>query len=464
MAKVRLTISYRPAARDEVIKTFLVSQGEAAGLEAVIRLAFAIPSDLETLLLIEDVVCYPIANLDLSEAAKARVMLQTFPRGPAALPSPLIHSALQHVDKEDKRKHNKGLAQRRSYLKEEKMLVMFLKDSGRSAEDISQLTGVSKSNVEKWCADRTRATIIDKYRATCADEAFVSAFAQPLTDTPSALGLHFSLANGRRAASYLLDKLRQFSHASPLLAVEGAILGHSLRIPGEGMEVEPQPRKRSRSDDEDAAVSRPLKARTFATPQIPAPPRYSTEVSDDDDEVGHPAEIPRVLCHQACSFPCSVCSPTLVGWHMAEEDVTHATVPLRELRTFIFPVLCSSVYGDTLGAQHTPDFLCAAHLLCVLALLTLTLLQSLGDDVALIRSVAKLGKTALTSTYFLGGAEEVTMQYNAPLDMGANANVQATRPMLINTRHLSELREKLRANPPSKEEEEDRAVMNMLGE
>jgi hypothetical protein len=33
---------------------------------------------------------------------------------------------------------------------------MVMKDAGKSAEDISHGTGVSKSNVEKWCSDKVR--------------------------------------------------------------------------------------------------------------------------------------------------------------------------------------------------------------------------------------------------------------------------------------------------------------------
>lgn len=38
--------------------------------------------------------------------------------------------------------------------KEEKIFIMLMKDMAKSAEDISQVTGVSKSNVEKWCSDK----------------------------------------------------------------------------------------------------------------------------------------------------------------------------------------------------------------------------------------------------------------------------------------------------------------------
>jgi transposase len=40
------------------------------------------------------------------------------------------------------------------FRKEEKLFVMIMKDAGKSAEDISHGTGVSKSNVEKWCSDK----------------------------------------------------------------------------------------------------------------------------------------------------------------------------------------------------------------------------------------------------------------------------------------------------------------------
>lgn len=73
---------------------------------------------------------------------------------------------LTDKEKEDKRKFNRGLDQRRSYLKEEKIFVMLMKDAGKSAEDISHLTGVSKSNVEKWCSDKVREKVLIKFKNT----------------------------------------------------------------------------------------------------------------------------------------------------------------------------------------------------------------------------------------------------------------------------------------------------------
>ena len=48
--------------------------------------------------------------------------------------------------------------------KEEKIFVMLMKDSSKSADEISNLTGVSKSNVEKWCSDRVREKTLLKFR------------------------------------------------------------------------------------------------------------------------------------------------------------------------------------------------------------------------------------------------------------------------------------------------------------
>lgn len=194
----KLSVKYhRSGNGEEVIKVFQVSPREKPRWECCVRVAFQISSEDEIFLVInEDVICYPLRNVDLTEASKARSLeVKTFPKSaaaqqileasallptlppPAAVAHPVSAVNTMAVDataesdaglksnnsnpsngtsKEDKRKFNRGLDVRRSYLKEEKMLVMYLKDCGRSAEDIAQLTSVSKSNVEKWCSDKVR--------------------------------------------------------------------------------------------------------------------------------------------------------------------------------------------------------------------------------------------------------------------------------------------------------------------
>lgn len=92
------------------------------------------------------------------------------------------------MSKEDKRKFNRGLDHRRSYMcvnnyviffhlslvlmlhrKEEKIFIMMMKDMGKSAEDISQATGVSKSNVEKWCSDKVCICIYNLIKFYCCN-------------------------------------------------------------------------------------------------------------------------------------------------------------------------------------------------------------------------------------------------------------------------------------------------------
>jgi hypothetical protein len=42
---------------------------------------------------------------------------------------------------------------------------MLMKDCGKSADEISHLTGLSKSNVEKWCSEKVREKILKEFRS-----------------------------------------------------------------------------------------------------------------------------------------------------------------------------------------------------------------------------------------------------------------------------------------------------------
>eukprot|EP01033_Poteriospumella_lacustris_P009671 gene9671-6921_t len=124
--------------------------------------------------------------------------------------------------REDRRKNNRGLDHRRSYLKEEKILVMWLKDCGRSADEIAQLTRVSKSNVEKWCSDKTRDKILAKYRHTSAGSGAGDVLASSL----DANGLHFLATDKfamQSALLFLLDRLRTLSSESHMVVDEDAL-------------------------------------------------------------------------------------------------------------------------------------------------------------------------------------------------------------------------------------------------
>ena len=59
----------------------------------------------------------------------------------------------------DARKLNKGCNHRKSYSVELKKHAIALKDSGLSAENISQILGTAKSNVEKWCSKKVTKTL-----------------------------------------------------------------------------------------------------------------------------------------------------------------------------------------------------------------------------------------------------------------------------------------------------------------
>jgi hypothetical protein len=117
----------------------------------------------------------------------------------------------------DRRKNNRGLDHRRSYLKEEKILVMWLKDCGKSADEIAQFTQVSKSNVEKWCSDKTREKILAKIRSTGSGSGDV------LGSTLDAAGLHFLQSNRVAMQSsllFLLDRLKTLASESSMVIDE----------------------------------------------------------------------------------------------------------------------------------------------------------------------------------------------------------------------------------------------------
>ena len=54
----------------------------------------------------------------------------------------------------DGRKQNKGSHHRKSYSQMFKISAISLKDSGLGAENISQILGSARSNIEKWCSKK----------------------------------------------------------------------------------------------------------------------------------------------------------------------------------------------------------------------------------------------------------------------------------------------------------------------
>ena len=60
----------------------------------------------------------------------------------------------EHDEIGDGRKRNKGSPQRKSYPQTFKICAITLKDSGLGAENISQILGTAKSNIEKWCSKK----------------------------------------------------------------------------------------------------------------------------------------------------------------------------------------------------------------------------------------------------------------------------------------------------------------------
>lgn len=102
---------------------------------------------------------------------------------------------------------------------------MLLRDTGRSADEISLYTGVSKSNIEKWCGDRVREQLLTKYLSSPPNaQALQDCFLQekenetikkPAKRGPKALdcvGIHFDTRyeeKVKRIVNFLKEKLSQ---------------------------------------------------------------------------------------------------------------------------------------------------------------------------------------------------------------------------------------------------------------
>eukprot|EP01039_Chlorochromonas_danica_P008017 gene8017-8843_t len=475
----KLSVKYhRSGNGEEVVKVFQVSPREKPRWECCVRVAFQISSEDEVFLVInEDLICYPLRNVDLTEASKARSLeVKTFPKSAAAqqaleasallvLPPPALTPPLPPVSamntatqdghasfpaesdpslksnnsnpsnnvtsKEDKRKFNRGLDVRRSYLKEEKMLVMYLKDCGRSAEDIAQLTSVSKSNVEKWCSDKTREAILAKYRAQCQDSVFLAAFSS--LSSPSSLHFNVSAAPQQSllAAQYLLEKLRIYSTTSPLLILGSLLLGPTSSSAaggggGGGAEGQP-PAKRSKTTPSSSSSLGDDVNSLNGTGQHLTQVAGESGRSHNDYEV---AGLLHSLQGRSTSKRQSQQSRSSLG--SADSDDDSDEEDGREMN----------------GMQLAMD--------------------QFNSVKAFMPQLSDMN-------------EDITMQYNVPLNfddltgLSTSAQLQATRPLLKNTRFLTQMRDRMRqsqtprtrtsgTDSDDEDEEEDRAVLSMLGE
>lgn len=209
-------------------KAFSLSLGQESSLESQLRTAFAVGKDEGLLLHCNETIFYPVSMINLAAASSsASCELQSFPlaamndmtnlqktenrpvkRSKTSRSSHIDSSdnmAAASLGKEDKRRFNRGLDQRRSYLKEEKIFVMLMKDTGKTADEISNSTGVSKSNVEKWCSEKVREKMLVKFR----QEIKHPVVEETLKENP----LHFSTKEPAKF-KLLLELLAEKLHAA----------------------------------------------------------------------------------------------------------------------------------------------------------------------------------------------------------------------------------------------------------
>ena len=69
----------------------------------------------------------------------------------------LLHCTLEgevsvNTTHTDKRRFNHGSIRRKSYSRDVKIRAIALRDSGLDVEQIANILGTAKSNVEKWCS------------------------------------------------------------------------------------------------------------------------------------------------------------------------------------------------------------------------------------------------------------------------------------------------------------------------
>jgi transposase-like protein len=68
--------------------------------------------------------------------------------------------------KEDKRKNNRGCSRRKSYSVEVKLQCIRLRQSGKTCDEVAQIIGTARSNVEKWCAGKNKDAFLKDFMVT----------------------------------------------------------------------------------------------------------------------------------------------------------------------------------------------------------------------------------------------------------------------------------------------------------
>lgn len=504
----RLRIVYGDSGANN--RTLIVNPGQEQTLEALVRRNFSIPSNLEvSLVLDDDIICYPVNLIDLKEARNARrIEVQTFPQQTVSAVSSLSAKSinvvsedddistlqdigerrkLQHVSRAtsaasssndtnqesnqltvstlssqhahhesvipqrsaiykdnrvtDGRKKNRGSDSRRSYLKEEKVLIMWLRDAGKSAEEVSAMTSVSKSNIEKWCNDRMRETILSK-------------FPPPKS---SSVGQR---NNGKRVLrSYLNSSGLRFDYRDRV-AMQGALQVLLTHLEGLTSELNIlldadtlrsiagiPTSLRNETETSDNAATTSVQAveneSTSSTPFMTALCLQGSDHEDGDDEDDSDEKSEALVLSMWRE------KRQLLGVQRAQNIVpSSSAVPTREDgEKMSFPVNKLSK-SDSFTSVTVPE--------------SITLSTEAGK--AFIDECMRANKHD----------SQITMQYNEQLpfnipgtdpDMTTATSAQAQRSRLSNTRFLVVVKELLGLSPPATLEDiEDAKVLSMLGE
>lgn len=522
----RLRITHGKSDGQVIHKTFLVNPGQEQMLEILIRKAFSIPQSLAVSLVLDgDVICYPINVIDLNEARSADIIeVQTFPQQQAptmplasslksvstssgesnnrsatsseiarqqqqmgAMNSSLVPTlkpptnrgtkrsapkasavpvyensplSFEQDSKEDRRKNNRGLDHRRSYLKEEKVLVMWLKDAGKSADEISLMTSVSKSNIEKWCSDKTREKILVKFSGTPSSVAASTSnnAGETLSAYLNDTGLHFNdkdPAAMQGALLVLLDRLAVLSTESNMTLDRNALF-QTAGIPTAKPSFDEAPAsKRARPTNEMISTasggmnhsssnnnSELLQAASLlhffgtnslsATPLLPSlGTQDSDDEEDEDDDKQSQALVAKMLREKRQSLG--------IQKAVLSDPLLQDPLPLPRQNT----------HEMTLALPN-PDSSILLHRPTHSTILPTDSVPSKQDSQFTMQYTEQV-------PFSLSGADNYNLM--------TATETQALRPVLSNTRYLIAKRDMLGMLPPqSEEDQEDCAVLSMLGE
>lgn len=259
-----------------------------------------------------------------------------------------------------------------------------------------------------------------KYRSQCQDPVFLAAFSSQSSPT----SLHFNVSAAPQesllAAQYLLEKLRIYSTTSPLLILGTLLHGSTSSSAAEGQ----PPAKRSKTT-----------------------PSSSSSLGDDMNSLNG------------------------IGQHLIKGEGEAG----RSHNDYEVAGLLHSLQGRSASKRQSRSSLGSAD----------------SDDDSDEEDGREMNGMQLAMDQFnsvkafmpqLSDTNEpITMQYNVPLNfddlagLSTTAQIQATRPLLKNTRFLTQMRDRMRqsqtprtrtsgTDSDDEDEEEDRAVLSMLGE